>query len=155
VTIYFYRTNEIPYGALSNFSKHGFDLDGKWWPTVEHYYQAQKYPNTDYAEEIRRAPTAYVARQMGKESSHPIRADWDSIRHEVMERALLRKFEAHEELRDLLLSTGDEEIVENSPYDNYWGTGPDGQGENRFGKMLVHVRDRLRAQATVQGERHV
>jgi N-glycosidase YbiA len=38
MTIRFYRTNEVPYGAFSNFSKHGFTLDGAYWPTVEHYY---------------------------------------------------------------------------------------------------------------------
>ena len=45
MTIYFYRTNES-YGELSNFSRHGFDLDGLYWPTVEHYYQAPKFIGT-------------------------------------------------------------------------------------------------------------
>lgn len=38
MTIYFYNADE-PFGALSNFSRSGFRLDGLDWPTVEHYYQ--------------------------------------------------------------------------------------------------------------------
>ncbi|HKC73877.1 MAG TPA: NADAR family protein, partial [Chloroflexota bacterium] len=43
MTIYFYSTREKPYGCFSNFSPHGFELDGVWWPTSEHYFQAQKF----------------------------------------------------------------------------------------------------------------
>ncbi len=34
------------YGDFSNFSRHGVELDGRYWPTVEHYFQAQKF--TDF-----------------------------------------------------------------------------------------------------------
>ena len=46
MTIYFYGADEVPYGCFSNFSDHGFDLDGVWWPTSEHYFQAQKFAGT-------------------------------------------------------------------------------------------------------------
>src|SRR6266566_10027691 len=42
MTIYFYGSKGQPYGCFSNFSPHGFELDGTWWPTSEHYFQAQK-----------------------------------------------------------------------------------------------------------------
>ena len=42
MAIEFYSTRG-PYGAFSNFSPHGFELDGHWWPTSEHYFQAQKF----------------------------------------------------------------------------------------------------------------
>ena len=45
----FYKVNEV-YGCFSNFSKHGFELDRKYWPTSEHYFQAQKFAGTEYAE---------------------------------------------------------------------------------------------------------
>lgn len=38
--------------VFSNFSAHGFELDGKWWPTSEHYFQAQKFVGTPHMEEI-------------------------------------------------------------------------------------------------------
>jgi N-glycosidase YbiA len=61
-----------------------------------------------------------------------------------MRRAVLRKFETHDRLRELLLGTGDEEIVENAPGDAYWGCGADGTGKNMLGKILVEVRETLR-----------
>src|SRR5690242_987105 len=33
MTIYFHGADEIPYGCFSNFSGHGFNLDGSWWTT--------------------------------------------------------------------------------------------------------------------------
>ena len=42
-------------GWLSNFAPYPVELDGKVWPTSEHYYQAQKYllHDPEYAEKIR------------------------------------------------------------------------------------------------------
>ena len=53
--IYFYSSKEKDYGCFSNFSSHGFELEGLWWPTSEHYFQAQKFAGTPYAEQIRQA----------------------------------------------------------------------------------------------------
>ncbi len=61
-----------------------------------------------------------------------------------MGRGVLRKFETHAEIREVLLSTGDEEIAENSPSDYYWGCGKDGSGKNRLGVILMEVREILR-----------
>jgi N-glycosidase YbiA len=144
MAIRFYRTDEIPYGPFSNFSKHGFSSDGKYWPTVEHYYQAQKFAGTTHAEELRLAKSAHAAREIGNDRSRPLRPDWDAVREEVMWKALCRKFEEHPELRELLLSTGEEEIVEASPYDSFWGEGPHGTGDNRLGQQLMRLRQMLR-----------
>ncbi|MCW3060810.1 MAG: hypothetical protein JWQ02_2631, partial [Capsulimonas sp.] len=57
------------------------------------------------------------------------------------------KFETHSELREMLLSTGDEEIVENAPGDYYWGIGKDGSGKNMLGKILEEVRAKLKSAA--------
>lgn len=54
--IYFYHTRE-KYGCFSNFSPHGFELDGLYWSTSEHYFQAQKFPGTPDAEQIRKVKT--------------------------------------------------------------------------------------------------
>ena len=61
MTIYFYTTTD-DFGFFSNFSRHGFELDGEYWPTVEHYFQAQKFAGTRYEAQIRRAPTPKEAR---------------------------------------------------------------------------------------------
>lgn len=142
--IYFYGSKEQPYGCFSNFSAHGFELDGLWWPTSEHYFQAQKFAGTSHVEEVRRAQSPKQAAMRGRSRARPLRADWEEMKDEVMRRGVLRKFETHADLRAVLLGTGDEEIVENAPGDYYWGCGADGSGKNRLGQILMEVRAILR-----------
>jgi ribA/ribD-fused uncharacterized protein len=128
MTIYFYTTRDKSYGCFSNFSPHGFELDEVWWPTSEHYFQAQKFAGTSHVEEIRSAKTPKIAANMGRDRKRPLRQDWEAIKEEVMKKALLQKFTTHADIRQILLSTGEEEIVENSPLDYYWGCGKNGSG---------------------------
>ncbi|MBA3545807.1 MAG: NADAR family protein [Nannocystis sp.] len=145
--IYFYSDHEAPYGAFSNFSKHGFTLDGKYWKTSEHYFQAQKFVGTPHEEEVRNAPAPKDAADWGRQRSRPLRTDWEEVKDDVMRRALHAKFTQHPTLPDLLLGTGDEEIVENAPGDYYWGCGKDGSGRNRLGALLMELRTALRREA--------
>jgi len=147
MAIYFYSTRETPYGCFSNFSAHGFELDGAWWPTSEHYFQAQKYAGTPHAEDVRRAHTPKAAADIGRDSTCPLRRDWEKVKDDVMRRAVLRKFETHDDIRAVLLATGDELIIENAPRDYYWGCGSDGSGRNMLGEILVQVRTTLRHRA--------
>jgi N-glycosidase YbiA len=146
VAIYFYSTREEPYGCFSNFSAHGFELDGLYWPTSEHYFQAQKFVGTPHAEEIRQARTPKQAAEMGRERHRPLRPDWEAVKDDVMRRAVRRKFETHAGIRAVLLGTGDEELVEATSGDYYWGCGTNGTGKNRLGQILMELRALLRAE---------
>ena len=143
MTIYFYGADEVPYGCFSNFSAHPLELDGHLWPTSEHYYQAQKFAGTRHAELIRRARTPLRAAELGRDRAKPLRRDWERVKDDVMRRAVAAKFRAHADIRGILLSTGDEEIVEDSPTDYYWGRGADGSGRNMLGRILMRVRSEL------------
>ena len=145
MTISFYGADEIPYGCFSNFSPHGFDLDGRWWPTSEHDFQAQKFAGTRRADLIRRAVSPLRAAELGRDRSRPLRRDWERVKDDVMRRAVAAKFAAHAEIRSILLATGEEEIVEDSSTDQYWGRGRTGTGKNMLGRILVRTRARLRA----------
>jgi ribA/ribD-fused uncharacterized protein len=144
VTIYFYGTRNEPYGCFSNFSRHGFELDGKYWKTSEHYFQAQKFAGTPHEETIHIAKTPKQAAEIGRDRKLPLRPDWEQVKDDVMRKAVLAKFSTHPDLREILLSTGDEEIVENAPHDFYWGCGKDGSGKNMLGRILMETRDQLR-----------
>lgn len=144
MTIYFYSTREKPYGCFSNFSPHGFQLDGAWWPTSEHYFQAQKFAGTPHAEEVRQARTPKDAANLGRRRNPPLRPDWEEVKDSIMRQAVRCKFETHADIRNVLLATGDEEIVENAPGDSYWGCGADGSGKNMLGHILMEVRAELR-----------
>jgi len=148
MSIYFYLEREHPYGCFSNFSLHGFELDGNYWLTSEHYFQAQKFIGTVYAEQVRAASTPKQAAEIGRERSNPLRPDWEQVKDDVMYRAVLKKFQTHGNIGSILVSTGNEDIVENSPTDYYWGCGKSGTGQNKLGIVLMDVRTLLRA--TVQ-----
>ena len=140
--LYFYTRND-PYFEFSNFAPFGFEIGNVYWPTVEHFFQAAKFHDELHRERIRSSRTAKEARSLGQTRDIPIRDDWQTIRVDTMLEALRRKFE-RPELRDLLLSTGDRELVESSPFDYFWGSGQDGSGQNKLGNLLMQVRTELR-----------
>ncbi len=142
--IHFYSTT-ADYGCFSNFSAHPIRLNGKKWPTSEHYFQAMKFAGTVREEEIRIAKSPSVAARMGRSRQHPLRPDWESVKDAVMREAVLAKFTQHEDLRAILLGTGDAVLVERTANDAYWGDGGDGSGRNMLGQILMSVRDELRA----------
>ena len=143
MTIYFYSNREIPYGCFSNFSAHGFILDSFWWPTSEHYFQAQKFVGTTHANHIRNVKTPKDAARLGRQRTRPLRSDWEQVKENVMRKAVLCKFETHEDIRNILLSTGTQELVENAPGDYFWGCGQNGTGQNRLGEILMEVREKF------------
>src|SRR6516225_3274565 len=137
--IYFY-SKTTAYYELSNFSPHGFPLDGGFWPTVEHYFQAQKFPaQPAYQEQIRRARSPKDVKALGRSRRVPLRPDWEEVKDEVMRRALRDKFLAHTELATLLLETRERALIENAPSDYYWGCGQTGTGQNRLGSLLMEL----------------
>jgi adenylate cyclase len=143
MTIRFF-SNSDRYRELSNFANYRIEVEGTVWRTTEHYYQAQKFDDPDRQERIRQLPVAAAAKRYATKHKAKIRADWNQRKDGVMERALRAKFTQHESLRDLLVGSGNEKIEEDSPKDAYWGTGPDGTGQNRLGEMLMRLRAELR-----------
>ncbi|MEA5569096.1 NADAR family protein [Anabaena sp. UHCC 0399] len=146
MTIYFYKAWQ-PFGCFSNFSPHGIEIHGSYWSTVEHFYQAQKFVGSVDAviiPVIRAAKTPEDAAALGRCSSRRLRLDWDLVKTQVMREAVLKKFLTHSDIREILLSTGNEVLVENSPTDYFWGCGADNTGQNHLGKVLMSVREDLR-----------
>jgi N-glycosidase YbiA len=148
MTIYFYSTREKPYGCFSNFSAHGFELENYWWHTSEHYFQAQKFVNTDFYwfQKIQAIKAPKEAAKMGRNRQHPLRTDWEEIKDEIMYRAVLCKFKTHLDIRQILLDTNEQLIIEDSPMDYYWGCGQDGSGKNQLGEILMQVRAEIKQQ---------
>jgi len=143
MTIEFYSTEE-EYGEFSNFSAHPITLKGKQWPTSEHYFQAQKFAGTEHEEEIRTTPSPMVTARKGRSHKRPLRSDWEQVKDDIMREAVQAKFEQNLELRELLLSTGEEPIVEATTRDYYWGCGTNKTGKNMLGIILMEVRTALR-----------
>lgn len=147
--IQFYGTRDA-YGCFSNFARHSIFLDGKKWPTSEHYFQAQKFHGTEHEEKVRLCKTPRQAADLGRSRKLPLRTDWESVKDDVMLRAVRAKFTQHDDPRALLLATGDALLVEHTANDSYWGDGGDGSGKNRLGEILMSVREELRAREQEQ-----
>ncbi|WP_422930204.1 NADAR family protein [Singulisphaera sp. PoT] len=141
-TINFYSVSD-EYGEFSNFSPYPILLRGKRWPTTEHYFQAQKFAGAPDEEELRKAKSPMIVARMGRSRSRPLRKDWESVKVQIMHEAVLAKFTQHEDLRALLIGTGDSKLVEHTTNDDYWGDGGDGSGKNMLGILLMRVREEL------------
>ena len=129
---------------LASYSKHEFTLDDAEWPSVEHYYQAMKFEDPAYREQIRQAAHPADAHTLGKSKKFGRRKDWDKVKEVYMTRGVYVKCRTHPEVAKALLDSGDIPIVESSQYDYYWGCGRDMRGKNAYGKILMNVRSKLR-----------
>lgn len=138
--INFYGADKA-YGWLSNFWMSEIKDEGRTYASVEHYFQAWKACTEAEHELVRSQYYPGDAKTVGQRIK--LRSDWDTIKNDVMLRALRLKFK-NPELRKLLLKTGEAELFEASPTDSYWGTGADGQGLNWLGTLLMQVRDEIR-----------
>jgi ribA/ribD-fused uncharacterized protein len=150
-TIEFYSVND-EYGAFSNFALYEIQLRGKAWPTTEHFFQAMKFEDRAAQEEVRKANSPMLAARMGRDRKRKLRRDWERVKVGIMREAVEAKFRQHDELRALLLATGDAKLVEHTDNDDFWGDGGDGSGRNELGRILMAVREALRGdQAQARG----
>jgi ribA/ribD-fused uncharacterized protein len=156
--LYFYRDREA-FAFLSHFHPSPIQLEDDLWPTVEHFYQAQKSDDPEYRRAIKDARTPGMAKRLAappvpksrvsKKSwflAHQAlpRPDWHEVKLGIMRRADAAKYSQNSDLAALLLATGDAELIEDSPFEPFWGIGPDGKGFNWAGKVLMEVRETLR-----------
>lgn len=149
MAIKFSKTN-IKYGCFSNFYPCVVKFDGLTFQNSEAAWQAQKTLDMEQRERFC-GYTASGSKKMGRKVS--LRPDWESVKYQLMVDVCLAKFTQNTELKEILLSTGDEELIENTTgwHDNIWGNcecpkciGKTGQ--NLLGKALMEVRETLRNQ---------
>lgn len=137
---------EGKYYFLSNFSQSTIVYEGITYPTVEHAFQAAKSKSNLVRQEIAGAPTPSRAKHLGR--SVRLRSDWEDVKYQVMENCLRAKF-AIPELKEMLLATGDEELIEGTWWhDQCWGVcycdQHKGEGQNHLGKLLMKIREELK-----------
>ncbi len=130
------------YKFLSNFYPVDIKYEGEVYPSVEHAYQAAKFPeNSPIRIHIRNQVTANKAKTIGRRSRGKA-SDWDSIKFNIMHQLLREKFK-DPHLHDLLVSTGSKRLVEGNYWrDIYWGV-CNGIGENNLGRLLRIVREEI------------
>ena len=143
MAIYFYKEFG-PLGYLANYSNHGFYIDNIYYKTVEHFYQSKKFLDKKLQEKIINVETPKEASNIGRDRNNKLRDNWCNIKQEIMLQGILEKFRQNKDILIKLLNTGNEDIIENTVDEYYWGCGKDRTGENNFGKLLVKARDILK-----------
>ena len=146
--IAFYRASESPYGCFSNLYRCTITLDGRVFPTAEHAYQFDKPRKLAVAEWLMQAPSPSLLAGAAHSLCYwDIRPGWSREKVDRMLWVLRAKFTQHEELRTVLLSTGDADLVETPTVADqaalFWGR-VNGNGKNTLGRLLGEVREELR-----------
>ena len=131
------------YAFLSNFYNASCIFEEKLYPTVEHAFQAAKSLDLAERDWIAAAGSPGLAKRLGRRIN--LRPDWEKVKFDVMEECLRSKF-ADPVLKQKLLATGDEELVEG----NYWHDNTYGNcscekckdiiGRNMLGNILMKLR---------------
>lgn len=145
--IHFYRANEKPYGMFSNLYKREIDFEGEVFKTAEHAYQAGKAAKPAVRKWLMDAPSpSLLAMAAHGLYVWDVTPNWAKVKFDRMKRILVAKYTQHEDLKALLLGTGDARLVESATVDNavnrLWGE-VNGVGQNKLGQLLMEVRSEL------------
>jgi ribA/ribD-fused uncharacterized protein len=132
---------------LGSASYHPFELDGKTWPTAEHYYQAMLFDSERLQSQILLLPSAKAVIAFTKWRFLQKKRGWKKTRQLLMTRAVYTRCKTYPDVAQALLATADKGLVESSAYDYYWGCGRDRRASNTYGKVLMNVRAKLISEA--------
>lgn len=117
---------------------------GLRFDTSEAVYHWEKFPDyPNIQNEIRTAISAHEAYKIAARFISLRRPDWDDVKVDIMRSILKSKVLQHEYVKRKLLDTGNRELVENSWRDDFWGWGPNKDGQNHLGKLWMEIRDEL------------
>ncbi len=138
----FFRPTE-PYGEFSNWYMSSFTMENITFSSAEQalmYYKAKLFYDDDIASQILNTSYPYNIKNLGRKVHNFSQEVWDSNKFGIMKAILYAKFSQNQSLLSVLLSTADQYIFENSPYDYIWGVGAYQTGQNLLGKALMEVR---------------
>ena len=147
------------YGCFSNWYPAGFEYEGRYFDNSEQfmmYHKVMMFGKDELAEQIMQTSDPAVCKKIAKQKFPEFDADlWDKACQEIVKRGVKAKFAQKEDIRKVLLGTGNALLAECSPYDKKWGIGIDigdpdrlniakWKGRNLLGKVLMEVREELR-----------
>ena len=152
-TIYIQSTAQEN-GFLNTFFKieNGFRIDGLSYNSSEHFFQSKKFEFSDpaYFDTVRTSPSSNKAHQLGNARNGGIlRPDWDAVKFDVMYQGNFEKFSQNEDLKKMLLDTGDKKISQLSNSDKFWSVTPNG-GKDLLGRILMKIRETLKNEINIR-----
>jgi len=143
-------------GPFSQWTISPFNLEGRHYPTAEHYmmwFKDQVFGGK-LEKEILSAPTPEVAQALGRQIEGFDAKVWSAVGKHGVFVGSMAKFTQNPLLNHLLMETYGTTLVEASPFDRIWGVGlaetdprtldrATWDGTNLLGETLTAVRDAL------------
>lgn len=143
--------------CLSQWYGAGFEINGVFYPTAEHYMMSEKarlFDDDVALEKILASRPPGDAKILGRTVKNYQDTIWKQHRFDIVIRGNHAKFSQNPELKTFLLNTHNKILVEASPRDRIWGIGmgktnPDAlnpskwRGMNLLGFALMSVRNTL------------
>lgn len=146
-----FRKTAEEFGGLSNMAPgYAVEVNGTHFRTVEALYQAQRFPHRpDIQNLIIERASPMTAKMTSKRYIQETRPDWNDVRVEVMRWCLRIKLAKHyAKFSQLLLSTGERPIVEDSRRDGFWGAVQADTnylvGRSVLGCLLMELREEIK-----------
>lgn len=148
------KDRKITSSCMSQWYGSPFEIEGIEYPTAEHWMMASKarlFADEDSHSEILSTAAPSKAKALGRTVKNFDEDVWKANCRQLVTEGNIAKFSQNEDLQAFLLSTGDQVLVEASPYDRIWGIGlkatdakaqhPESwQGLNLLGFALMDVR---------------
>ena len=163
----FYHENEA-YGCFSNWYPAEFDYAGIHYVNSEQFMMYQKvamFRRFDLGEQILNTTDPYKCKKIAGQHFPEFDPDiWEKTCRTVVKRGVRAKFQQNQKILSELLNTGNAILAECSPKDDKWGIGIDitdparleiekWRGKNYLGVILMEVRDELRLEMLLNGNK--
>lgn len=142
-----FNKSHYKYSSFSNFYPCEIQYDGNAYTSSEAAWQSLKTMDSETRKEfVDLSPAS--AKKRGRRVK--LREDWEEVKYPLMIDVCYTKFSQNENIRQILLSTGDEILEEDTTgwHDNEWGNCrcvacKNIEGKNLLGKALMVVRKEL------------
>ena len=147
------RKVKEPHGWLGNMSPYPIEFNGKRFRTTEALFQAMRFEDEEVIEEIRAEKSPMAAKFVAKRNKERMVIEPCGEKDiENMRECLRLKLLQHPELKELLLATREEDIVEDCSKRRrgsglFWGAALEGdvwEGQNWLGTLWMEQRAKLR-----------
>ena len=135
--------DEHEFYPFSNFSSFKLEWKGYSWMTSEHAYHSEKFDDPILIEALKATSSAHDAMKFAYANKDKYRKDWNEVKLGIMKDILRAKVSQHPYIKKKLIESGGKELIEDSWRDDFWGWGPNKDGENHLGKLWMEVRDEV------------